>query len=78
MCGDNSVAESCWSSLKRALVHRYRFNTRAQIRPAVYAWIDRDDQIRLHMAQPRNKHLEVTSEPRRGPRRTMGTRADGV
>lgn len=27
MCWDNSVAESVWSSLKRELVHRYRFAT---------------------------------------------------
>jgi transposase InsO family protein len=25
VCWDNSVAEAFWSSLKRELVHRYRF-----------------------------------------------------
>jgi transposase InsO family protein len=29
-CFDNAVAESFWSSLKRELVHRYRFATRGQ------------------------------------------------
>jgi integrase len=29
-CFDNSAAESFWSSLKRELVHRYRFTTRAR------------------------------------------------
>jgi transposase InsO family protein len=29
VCWDNSVAESLWSSLKRDLVHRYRFPDRA-------------------------------------------------
>lgn len=29
-CFDNSAAESFWSSLKRELVHRYRFATREE------------------------------------------------
>ena len=44
VCWDNSVAESAWSSLKRELVHRYRFATRAEARRAIFAWINRDDQ----------------------------------
>lgn len=32
VCWDNAVAESAWSSLKRELVHRYRFTTRADAR----------------------------------------------
>ena len=30
VCRDNAVAESAWSLLKRELVHRYRFGTRAE------------------------------------------------
>lgn len=33
-CFDNSAAESFWSSLKRELVHRYRFATRAEVTAA--------------------------------------------
>ncbi len=40
-CFDNSVAESFWSSLKRELVHRYRFATRAEAKAAITAWIHR-------------------------------------
>jgi transposase InsO family protein len=47
-CFDNSVAESFWSSLKRELVHRYRFATRAQARAAITAWIHRYNAVRLH------------------------------
>lgn len=48
VCWDNSVAESFWSSLKRELVHRYRFNNRATARRAIFAWINRYNQLRLH------------------------------
>lgn len=48
VCWDNSVAESFWSSLKRELVHRYRFNDRATARRAIFAWINRYNQLRLH------------------------------
>jgi transposase InsO family protein len=47
-CFDNSVAESFWSSLKRELVHRYRFATRAEAKAAVTAWIHRYNAVRLH------------------------------
>ncbi|MGH9030081.1 MAG: IS3 family transposase [Acidimicrobiales bacterium] len=47
-CFDNSVAEAFWSSLKRELVHRFRFATRAQARAAVEAWIRRYNAVRLH------------------------------
>jgi len=40
-CFDNSVAEAFWSSLKRELVHRDRFATRAEARAAITAWIHR-------------------------------------
>jgi putative transposase len=47
-CFDNSAAESFWSSLKRELVHRYRFATRAEAKRAITAWIARYNSIRLH------------------------------
>jgi putative transposase len=48
VCWDNSVAESFWSSLKRELVHRYRFPDRASARRAIFAWINRYNHTRLH------------------------------
>lgn len=39
-CYDNAAMESFWSSLKRELVHRVRFATRAQARAAVFEWIE--------------------------------------
>jgi putative transposase len=47
-CFDNAVAESFWASLKRELVHRYRFATRAQAKAAITAWIRRYNAVRLH------------------------------
>jgi putative transposase len=47
-CFDNSVAEAFWSSLKRELVHRFRFATRAQAKVAIEAWIRRYNAVRLH------------------------------
>ena len=48
VCWDNAVAESFWSSLKRELVHRYRFPDRANARRAIFAWINRYNHHRLH------------------------------
>lgn len=48
VCFDNAVAESAWSSLKRELVSRYRFNTRAEARRAIFAWINRYNSRRRH------------------------------
>jgi transposase InsO family protein len=48
VCWDNAVAESFWSSLKRELVHRYRFATRAEARRAIFVWINRYNRTRLH------------------------------
>lgn len=47
-CHDNSVAESFWATLKRELVHRYRFETRADAHRAVIAWVHRYNTVRLH------------------------------
>ena len=35
------MAGAFWSSLKRELVHRYRFGDRAAARRATFAWIKR-------------------------------------
>jgi transposase InsO family protein len=48
VCWDNAVAEAFWSSLKREVVHRYRFATRADARRAIFAWINRYNHQRLH------------------------------
>jgi putative transposase len=48
VCWDNAVAESFWSSLKRELVHRYRFATRAEARRAIFMWINRYNRSRIH------------------------------
>ena len=39
-CYDNAAMESFWSSLKRELVHRRQFATRAEARAAVFEWIE--------------------------------------
>ena len=48
VCWDNSVAESFWSSLKRELVHRQKYPTRADARRAIFAWINYYNRTRLH------------------------------
>lgn len=45
---DNAVAESFWASLKRELVSRCRFATRADARRAIIAWINHYNTVRLH------------------------------
>ncbi len=47
---DNAAAESLWASLKRELVSRVRFATRAEARRAITAWINRYNTVRLHSA----------------------------
>jgi transposase InsO family protein len=50
-CYDNAAMESFWSSLKRELVHRCEFTTRAQARAAVFEWIEVFyNRERLHSA----------------------------
>jgi transposase InsO family protein len=48
ICWDNAVAEAFWSSLKRELIHRYRFATRADARRAIFRWLNWYNQHRLH------------------------------
>jgi transposase InsO family protein len=38
-CWDNAPVESFFASLKRELVHRFRFATRQEARAAVFEWI---------------------------------------
>jgi transposase InsO family protein len=42
------VAESFWATLKRELVHRCRFATRADARRAVISWINHYNALRRH------------------------------
>jgi putative transposase len=50
-CYDNALMESFWSSLKRELVHRVHFVTRAQARAAIFEWIEIFyNRERLHSA----------------------------
>src|SRR5271167_4442633 len=39
-CYDNAMMESFWSSLKRELVHRCQFATRADAKAAIFDWIE--------------------------------------
>jgi putative transposase len=39
-CYDNAAMESFWSTLKRDLIHRRRFATRAEARTAIFEWIE--------------------------------------
>jgi len=50
-CYDNALMESFWSSLKRELVHRCVFTTRAQARMAIFEWIETFyNRVRFHSA----------------------------
>jgi len=45
---DNAAAESFWATLKRELVHRCRFATRAEARRAIIVWINHYNALRRH------------------------------
>jgi putative transposase len=45
---DNAVAESLWATIKRELLSRYRFATRAEARRAIIAWVHHYNAVRLH------------------------------
>ena len=47
-CFNNSVAESFFATLKRELTTQMRFATRTQARQAIFAWIGRCNNHRLH------------------------------
>ncbi len=48
VCWDNAVAEAWFGTLKRELVSRISFTTRAEARRAIFAWINRYNTRRLH------------------------------
>jgi len=47
-CLDNAVAESFWATLKRELISRCHFETRADARRAIIAWISYYNAARMH------------------------------
>jgi len=47
-CLDNAVAESFWATLKRELISRCHFATRADARRAIIAWISYYNAARMH------------------------------
>lgn len=50
-CYDNALIESFWSTLKRELVHRCLFATRAQARAILFEWIEVFyNRVRFHSA----------------------------
>ena len=55
---DNAVAESFWATLKRELVSRYRFATRAEARRAIVWWINHYNTRRRHSAIANSTPLE--------------------
>jgi len=69
---DNAAAESFWPTLKRELVHRYRFSTRDEAKRAITIWINRYNAVRLHCsigsAPPRWELMILMSGYRRGSR----------
>jgi putative transposase len=55
-CYDNAAMESFWSSLKRELVHRCQFATRAEARAAIFEWIE----VLQPGAVPQRPRLPIT------------------
>jgi putative transposase len=47
-CHDNAVSESFWATMKREMVSRWRFETRADARRAIIAWINHYNGLRQH------------------------------
>lgn len=48
-CYDNAAMESFWSTLKNELVHHAVYQTRAQARQSIFAWIETYyNRVRLH------------------------------
>lgn len=72
ICWDNSVAEAFWSSLKRELIHRRPFATRADARRAIFTWINWYNRTRRHSSlsylSPQNWEQRYRHpQPRSGP-----------
>lgn len=50
-CYDNAPMESFWATLKKELVHRSAFATRAEARDAIFEWIEMTyNRTRMHSA----------------------------
>ena len=47
-CWDNAVSESFWAAMKREMVSRFRFETRAEARRAIVEWINHYNALRQH------------------------------
>ena len=48
-CYDNAFIESFWSTLKYELVYHHRFATRAEVRTAIFDYIETFyNRLRLH------------------------------
>ena len=61
-CYDNAAMESFWSTLKRELVYRCRFQTRAQARLAIFEYIESFyNRVRLHSSLGYKSPLDYES-----------------
>ena len=59
ICFDNSPSEAFFASLKRELVHRRRFATRAEARQAIIRWIEAwFNSRRLHSTNNYNSPID--------------------
>ena len=47
-CHDNAVAESFWATMKREMISRFRFATRAEARRVITLWITHYNGLRQH------------------------------
>ena len=62
-CWDNAVAESFFASLKNELIHRRRWRTRAEVRNAVFEYIEVFyNRRRLHSSLNYKTPAEVEQE----------------
>jgi transposase InsO family protein len=66
-CLDNAVAESFFASLKVELVHRCRYQNRAEARTSIFAWIARSNHRRLHSTLSYLPPIEWEKQHRRVP-----------
>jgi transposase InsO family protein len=63
-CYDNAAMESFWSSLKRELVYRCQFATRAEARAAIFEWIEVFyNRVRLHSALGYKSPVDFETNP---------------
>jgi transposase InsO family protein len=47
-CHDCAVSESFWATMKREMINRFRFATRAEARRVVALWINHYNGLRQH------------------------------